>query len=454
VVATNFLVVIVMLVGLLGLIVMTRRRYSLPRLSPVVIVPMLFSSLAILGLAGYPSVKDAPMGASIVLDLNGDQALTVAIVLLTSAWSLLLGALAFLGLKGRSGIREKGKTTSTTLGSGWNAVLFIVGVCVLGAVIVGIGPQNLLHREEYIVDHVGAGNALLTLGASLSSPMVLVLGYTWAQGARTHRTMAGLLAIAFLLVAFGLGSRLLAAYPLLFTLGAFASSRYRAPIGPILAGVTVTSLILVHVALHLRFQDQHGILPYLAAMATYTSSPIPIEAVVRNILTPFAVIAYSATAQGLETRDFWISVDPRLGGHAGWYEVAPQHRLNYFTPMAAVGELKNYGWAYLVCFMGGAGVVLAYFDRRMRQVGDAGNTLLGLVYPGIAILFALVLMSYNLRSGCRYLYYGLVIDVCLRLALKTREAGGPTVASITFPAVGPGTSATSPRTLGSVGRGY
>lgn len=399
----------------LALLFSFRSRLSGGFLSPVALVPMAYVAMAIGGGLAYGKVQNAPNGASIVLDLNGLGTDRTVIILLVSASCVALGGLAFLALSGKLSARNL-RPQLPPPSAGLRKLVLLVALVVLLALVGGEGFSSLLDRPIYIADHVDA-NGLLTLGSTLATPSILALGYVLAASAPRTRWAPTALFLLFIVTAFSLGSRQLALFPVVFTIGTLLTGGRKRWKYVLLAAMCGVSLVLIHLSLYLRIQNEHGLLPYLGSLGAYSTNEIPPSAVGRNLLTPFAVVAYSAFGPNFPGRDFWVSINPAPGGWAGWYEIASSHRLNYFTPMAGIGELRNYGWSKLILFMLVTGAVLGYFEGRLAAMALAGRNLIGMAYIGLAAIFAFVSLSYNLRSSTRYLYYGLAIDLVFRFAL-------------------------------------
>ena len=145
------------------------------------------------------------------------------------------------------------------------------------------------------------------------------------------------------------------------------------------------------------------------------------DAVLLNVLVSFAIIGVTAYAQPLiPGHDLFVSLSPLPGGMAGWYQVAPQHRLNIYTPYAAVGELGNAGYGTVVVYFLAVGLLLALFDRRVRALLQDGRQAHALAIVGLIGLFCLFTVQYNLRASTRMLYYAVAVDLLFVFMYKIR----------------------------------
>jgi hypothetical protein len=151
------------------------------------------------------------------------------------------------------------------------------------------------------------------------------------------------------------------------------------------------------------------------------------EVLALNLLIGYGVIGRTAfDIPPINQADFLVSVNPLPGGLSGWYQIADDHRLNLFTPMAALGELGNLGWPSVIGYCGTVGFVLAYLDLRVRGLMERGRQLHGLLLLALTVLFTVLSTGYNLRTATRMLYYALALDALTRgwIAIRGRRRRG------------------------------
>jgi hypothetical protein len=405
-------------VGCIGALLLLRSRLAPGILSPVILAVGTLVALAVLGQLFYKDVVGTPGGAGIRLDLSPRLMLDTSKLLLLSASSLLAGAT--IGLLGQSP-SGPARLRRIELGDGRRAAL--QAACLVPLVLIlatyGIGP--LVQRPVYLLTNYGGG--LASVGTQLGLGAVIALGYLVASERGLRRILPALSCVAYLTVFFALGSRRLALVPLLFAIGVFAASLgRRARVGLILAAIA--SLYLVRLPLFLRAQPRHGLLPYVESLPAFLGASIGWDAVFLNVLVSFAIIGVTAYAQpAIPGHDLFVSLSPLPGGMAGWYQVAPQHRLNIYTPYAAVGELGNAGYATVIAYFAVVGLLLALLDRRVRALLRDGRQAHALAIVGLTGLFCLFTVQYNLRASTRMLYYAVAVDLLFVLIYKVRSSG-------------------------------
>jgi hypothetical protein len=235
------------------------------------------------------------------------------------------------------------------------------------------------------------------------------------------------LALGYALVFFSMGSRRFAMVPLLFAVGGLGSApRSRAwKVG--IAAAALASFTLIYVSLYTRSLPEHGLWPYVQALPGITETRYTWKSLALNLLIGYGVIGRTAfDIPPINQADFLVSVNPLPGGLSGWYQIADDHRLNLFTPMAALGELGNLGWPSVIGYCGTVGFVLAYLDLRVRGLMERGRQLHGLLLLALTVLFTVLSTGYNLRTATRMLYYALALDALTRgwIAIRGRRRRG------------------------------
>jgi hypothetical protein len=229
-----------------------------------------------------------------------------------------------------------------------------------------------------------------------------------------------------MLVFLGLGSRHMSVIPLVFAAAAFAANPASRRLRLLLAGSAVLVVPLLALALYLRSARDHGLLAVPAVVTGGDSSAVlPSWSEVQiNLLNTFGSTGGTAWQQpALPSGDFWISVNPLPGGAAGWHGREALHRFDPNTPYSALGELGNYGIAWLCSYFLVFGGVLAAIDLRARALVWRGRALPALGIIALACLAPVVSLQYDLRTTSRVLYYtGAIILLGLAIpALRRRS---------------------------------
>lgn len=383
--------------------------------------PLLLVAVALLATAGFGAAFGRSVGAdggvSATLSLSDDETLRTALLLAVSATTLLIGgavALAALGARARRDTRAQMAALLPEAGgfSGDATTrLVVLGVSALPlvATVVVQGP-DLLDRSTYLIGEAGsAGGVVSMLGLAGAVGCGLVLGAE--RGARLLLPIT--LAAGYLVLFFALGSRRLALLPLLMAVGAHVARPSRATrIG--LAAAVVAALVLLPIPLFVRGVGAHGLLPYLAALPDIFEQNDILGGAADNLLLSFPLVGATAfQVAPLPLEYFFLQVNPLPGSMIGWYDVSDSLRINLFTPYAGAGELANYGWGVVVGFWFVVGAFLATLDHRIGVLLDAGRRGVALVLTALPLVFTILMLQYNLRSGVRMLIYSAAVLAAL-----------------------------------------
>jgi hypothetical protein len=112
----------------------------------------------------------------------------------------------------------------------------------------------------------------------------------------------------------------------------------------------------------------------------------------------------------------------------GWYEIKSGMRINFNTPFSAVGEVGNLGWLTVLVVWVSIGIILAWMDARCHRLIRKGNRVAAACIVGLAGMFAISALQYNMRNSQRSLIYAAVFILGLQAlgAWRTRNtiAGG------------------------------
>jgi hypothetical protein len=293
----------------------------------------------------------------------------------------------------------------------------ILGSLVPLAILIASRGTDILSRPYYIAEAVQDGG-LAGLAGQLAIAATIALGYLMSAAKGGARAVSVMVLVAYVAVFFGSGSRRLAMILILVMVGVFLARRTRMT-GLLLAASGALSLYLIRLPLYLRALPEHGIFPYLQNLPGFFEYGVGWDSIGRNVLISFGIIGATAYQQPSIDHDiFWASVNPVTGAAAGWYEYADQMRINIYTPYAGVGELGNHGMGYVVVYFFIAGIILALGDRAVIRFMERGHGVLSLALVGLAGLFYLYSIQYNLRSSTRMLYYGIAACIVLEFVSK------------------------------------
>jgi hypothetical protein len=396
-----------------------RRRLAPSMLSPVKIVVGGYVGTAVLGLLFYDRVADARTGAGIRLYPTREVELDTVQLLLIAAAAVAVGAsIVVLLLPGTGNVDWTLRPIIASERT--RRLVLLLSVLPLTLTIVDYGLGDLLQRETYLRPS-SASAGFANIGPSLSIPALLGLGYVFAAGRAGHRIVAVPLIAVYSMQFFALGSRRMTLIPLLLAAGGVAATlSRRAKLA--LAATAVLAVLLTPLPLYLRALPSHGLIPYLRALPAYAHQPFDLASIALSFLITFALVGTVAYhVAPIPAADFLTALNPLPGALTGWYEIEPAHRLNTFTPFAAVGELGNAGVVTLVAYLVAVGAVLGYLDRRVRLLLAAGQQMAALALVGFAGLFMLFSIEYFLRTATRFIYYAILFDLAGRAVTAARR---------------------------------
>ncbi|GAA4807488.1 hypothetical protein GCM10023200_51400 [Actinomycetospora chlora] len=409
----------------LAVAVVVRRRFLDGWVSPLLLVALALLLTAGLGAAFGRSVGDDG-GVSARLALTDAETLRTALLLAVSATTLLIGGAVALTVlrhgaersRRRAGSARARRDASRTLlpDAGFEADpatrLVVLGVSALPLLAtVAVQGPDLVERSTYLIGDAGsAGGVISMLGLAGAVGCGLVLGSE--RGARLLLPIT--LAAGYLVLFFALGSRRLALLPLLMAVGAHVARPSRATrIG--LVAALVAALVLLPIPLYVRGIGAHGLLPYAAALPDIVAQGDLLGGAADNLLISFPLVGATAfQVAPLPLDYFFLQVNPLPGSMIGWYDVSDSLRINLDTPFSGAGELANYGWGVLVGFWFVVGGFLGVVDHRIGVLLDAGRRGVALVLTALPLVFTILMLQYNLRSGVRMLIYAAAVLLAVR----------------------------------------
>ena len=416
---------LVLLAGLVILTMVASQRLAPLYLSPVFIPAFSFFAMGVLGATLFRLVQDAPQGGGARVRLTDEQTAATLQILVLAAACVLAGGLLTVALARRI---DRPSAAVLRFDVPPAAQAWLLFGAALPLVITVVSSGSALFRRALYIETAVQDSGLAGIAGQLSIAAVIVLGYLLG----TMKTLGGktvslLLALSYLMVFFGIGSRRLALFPLLFALGYLVAKRSKLSAALFIVSIPV-SLYLIRVALYLRGLGSHGVFPYIEALPGLETYAVGWDSILNNVLISFGIIGATAFQQAhISPEVFWISVNPISGEAAGWYVVASNLRINIHTPFAGIGELANTGIGYLVGYCLVAGAILGIFDLQVQRFLRDGVPMLALATVGFTGLFVLYSIQYNLRPATRMLVYAMVaavaVEVLYRVVLRRRRQG-------------------------------
>jgi hypothetical protein len=427
-----------------GLVV--RRRYLCGGVSPLLIVACALVATAVLGALFGRSVG-ANGGVSVTLSLDDTDTWRTAVLLCWSATVLLVGGGAALAVLRRRPLAavaahvtvppSAARTRLEAWGRGVDRTVRRAGEALQGpeprarglllaasalplVALVLVDGTALLERNDYLI---GASGSIDGSIAKVGLVGVIGCGLVAGLDRGATRVAALVAASGYLVVFFAMGSRSLAMVPVLVAIGVHVARPRRAS-AFLLAGSVVLALLLLPIPLYLRGIGTHGLVPYLAALPDLLGQEDVFSGAADNLLISFPLVGTTAFGvPHLPLHLFWMQVDPRPGSTVGWYDVDQALRLNLDTPYAGAGELANYGWGVLTGFWLVAGMLLGAVQREIADLTALGRRGVALALTALPLVFAILILQYNLRSAVRLLVYTAVLALAARALRALRDLG-------------------------------
>jgi hypothetical protein len=350
---------------------------------------------------------------------TGGAAISLSTPLMVSTANLFLIFASVVGVSaawvvGKSSSEYRVESPAIVKSAVSQTVTIVFAAVILGMNVAVRGVGWLWFRSDRFQQE---STQILSLLSMLSLVAVVALGVAIVGPSVPRRALAWVLVSGYMAVYFSLASRTLTLIPLLLLIGSFIAGARNRMLLKISVVLFLTAL-LAPIPLFTRGLGAHGIQPYLAALPSLSYSGDAWLEVLNNTLTGFGIVGETAFSRPPIPREVMlISLTPIGGERAGWYDVAPALRLNYFTPYGALGEMGNAGWLFVVVFAVALGLSLGFIQRSGRYLtGFPVLSAWHLAAVGLTFLFVVQLTQYNLRSEMRLLYYALSIDIVLNVA--------------------------------------
>lgn len=403
----------------LVLLVAFRRQFNRFFISLISIPAVLFVAIGLAGLFFEEAMQSVPGGETLKLVMDETLRERTAILFATASLGIVAGGL--LTSIGRKRQPLAHVHVSLPLAARrWMLPLSLIPLALLTGGDIGA----VLERTEYLSQDAGG---LGGFAAQLSLGAVILLGHLFAIEKGVSRVTILMAFAAYCVLFFSLASRSFAMALPLFAIGYF-SGTFNAKGKVLIAAGCAWALYALQIPLFMRSQPVHGLFPYVQALPDFISRPSEVLQPIKNILIAFNITAETAFGSpSIPLENIMIALNPMSGDAAGWYNIASQQRLNLFVPYSGIGELANVGGFELFAFFLCAGFVLGYMERRVARLLREDRQIYGLIFVGLAALFAFMCIQYNLRSASRILYYMIVFDVGLAFFLSWKRTPPPVI---------------------------
>ena len=398
-------------VALLG--VFGGRRLQIPALSPVWIVMVMVALVGSLGFLLQSGLNGAP-GGGVALSLSASD--IIRTTWLFAAFSGSLGVGVAVTALARSRPKPVPRFHLPAMNSRARLACLVLSAAPAATIIIGVGAQ-LLARNQYLTSV--EGTSFVSIAVEVGVGAVAVCGYLYGLEHGARRAFALVIAAAYLMVFFAMGSRQLTMVPLGFAVGLFATQTGRkGRVWTVLVGL-VAMFLLLPIPLYLRGQQFHGLLAHLSYMQSFSYGSVDWIGTLNNVLIAFPIAGKTAfEVSRLPLGYLWIELNPLPGTMAGWYQITSSMLLNPWTPYSAIGELGNYGLLAVFLVGLGIGAVLAYLDGRVGAYLCQGRSLVSAAIVGCVLLFSVTILQYSLRTSLRIMVYILIADLAMRLVFR------------------------------------
>jgi hypothetical protein len=265
------------------------------------------------------------------------------------------------------------------------------------------------------------------LGGSFSPVAVLALALV-AFRPDTKKGLAWIGLAVWAAVFFAINTRRLALMPGLLLAGFLLSDdTARSRINYLRITLVVgATLYLNQMVLVLRGTPTgYGLSPFLQRLIAEPGQFLRLDLplVSGNLLFATPLTATVAQHQ-LPPGSFATSVSPLPSSLNGWHSLAQLLRVNGFTPFNGLGELAAHGWPFLIGFAVSVGLMLPVMERSIRDIEGPLRVVGMALLVALVVMFSVIMLQYNLRSGTRLLYYLAIVTVGLRIFSKMWQSRG------------------------------
>lgn len=398
----------------LGALFVARRRFQLVALSPVWIIALIISAI---GIAGFFLAADLAglRGGGIVISIPPGDIAPTAYVYAASIAAFVLGALLVAAFRGRP---QKIKFSAIEVAPRTRRIMLAVAVVPVLMLVASLGTA-FISRDVYLAGGLGL-RALYGVGQQLATATIAIVGYLLIAGSRAQRVSAGVLMVVYFALLFSMGSRRIALAPVVLALGMIMAKPTRVWLKLLIAGALAT--LLLPLPLLLRGSQAHGLLPYLGALQSYDLGEVDWLTTLNNILISYPTTALTAFhVNQIPLDNLFISLNPLPGDIAGWYEISGSMSLNAWTPFSTIGELWNYGPLAALAVWVGLGALSAALDGAVRKLWVGGIPFVALAVVGLAAIFAIQALQYNVRQSTRMMLYATLVAIAGAVYLHFRE---------------------------------
>lgn len=303
--------------------------------------------------------------------------------------------------------------------NGFAPYALVLSIIPIFLVLAGFGLNGLLRRSHYLEIAGSPGAVSLSLLAMPIGGAALIFITLYPGTKLLWKCVAALILILYVLVYLGTGSRGIGLVSVLFGITWIVVRRSKKVVKVAIALMAGWfSLMLISAVLQLRvLEGDAGIVPAISFMTGDDFSwTIRGGEIFGNILFGLPLAGQIMQVDRLPMYGFWTSVTPLPSSYTRWEEFRPYVSWANATPYNALGELYDYGLAYVLVYMFTVGVVLGLIDNFLVRFPGVWNPLITFATTSAGLLFSTGLFQYPLRNTTRYLWY-LIFAMALIVAV-------------------------------------
>lgn len=272
--------------------------------------------------------------------------------------------------------------------------------------------SKIFFRERYMVDFDKISTMLLEYSLLF---VVFIGGVVYKK----NKFFSIFSALFVILLCIGFGSRMATIYLVvyLFTIFILYIPKKRKKWFLILWAPIL--LVFFGYNLSLRFNDAHGIIPYLSL--PFTGPEVIIENTFFNLYYTFVFGVYSTCRTMIkypEGYDYLItSLNPAPGGMTDWYIIYKRLRITPYAPFAAIGEIFSFPFIAAIFYIF-VGMFFSHAEKKIHKLLNKRNFVAGFILFLLTCAFIPYSFEYNLRSCVRFIYYAMIFMIIVKFMPK------------------------------------
>lgn len=288
----------------------------------------------------------------------------------------------------------------------------------LGLIVLDFILTLILYGEEFFFRFSYRVN-YNKLGVIILEHTLLVLIFIGALLLKKRIFLSLFTAIFVTILCIGFGSRLATIFLMVYVFVILLLYIKKSQISLALFFLVPLLILFFGYNISLRFNDSHGLIPYL--QLPFKDFESVIENTFFNIYYTFifgVFATFKTISENIPNTDFLItSINPLPGFMTDWYEIYNDLRINPYAPFTAIGEIFSYK-SVPIYFYFIVGWLFSYSERVISELFREKKVFIGFILFLVISAFVPYSFEYNLRSSVRFLYYSLFIILTIMFISK------------------------------------